>query len=301
MPNRTLKESIRESESINMLSHAAECTWFRLITYVDDYGLFKANARLINRALFPLRDYSDEEVAEWLEEIAAAGMIEFYLGEDQKPYGRIVNWTSFNTPRNNKPKYPQPKADSDIYTSLHSIENICTQLHANENKCARSSSSTRSRSSSSYTRRTSPGGEGDQKDKPTEKKKDPPDPETWKQAEGLASSLLEFIQANNPDFVTPTDSAFSKWTQEIDRMIRIDKRAPDRIQEMITWAQCDDFWKFTILSGASLRKHANKIVAKMNSGRHPPNGNGRQYEGLSPKMRHNVAAAEAFINGADDG
>jgi hypothetical protein len=156
MPNRTLKESIRESESIDMLTPEAECTWYRLITYVDDYGLFKANARLINRALFPLRDHSDDDVAAWIDEIAAAGMVEFYLGSDKKPYGRIINWTDFNTPRNSKSKYPQMPADASVYTHLHEIENICKQLHANENncmqadaienKCPRSSSSSRSRS-----------------------------------------------------------------------------------------------------------------------------------------------------------
>ena len=130
MPNRTLKESIRESESIDKLSHAAECTWYRLITYVDDYGLFKGNIRLINRALFPLRDYSDGEVAGWLRELEDAGMIAFYI-VDGKPYGAILNWEIYNKPRNSKPKYPQPTDDTAQSCSLHAIENSCMQLNAN--------------------------------------------------------------------------------------------------------------------------------------------------------------------------
>ncbi len=130
MPNRTLKESIRESESIDQLSFAAECTWYRLITYADDYGLFKGNVRLINRALFPLRDYSDEDVAGWLQELEAAGMIVFYT-IDGKAYGSILNWEFYNTPRNSKPKYPQPTEETAQYCKLQALENNCTQLNAN--------------------------------------------------------------------------------------------------------------------------------------------------------------------------
>ena len=131
MPNRILKESIRESESIDQLSHAAECTWYRLITHVDDYGLFKANIRLVNRALFPLRDYSDSQIYQWLNEVAAAGMVGFYQGEDGKPYGIILNWEQYNRPRNSKPKYPQPTESTTVYDDLQAFENNCVQLHAN--------------------------------------------------------------------------------------------------------------------------------------------------------------------------
>lgn len=166
MPNRVLKESIRESESINMLSHASECTFYRLLTLADDYGLFKAKSRLVNRALFPLRDYTDDEVSGWLNEISKAGMVVFYVGEDGKPYGKIVSWEKYNTPRNSKAKFPEPTEDTKLFTDYHAFENNCMQLHADvsdckqprpsagngkqpqagESKCPRSSSSSSNRS-----------------------------------------------------------------------------------------------------------------------------------------------------------
>lgn len=153
MPNRTLKESIRESESIDKLSPEAECTFYRLITHVDDYGLFKANVRLVNRALFPLRDYDDNQICVWLNEIATVKMIGFYQGEDGKPYGIILNWEQYNKPRNSKPKYPQPTEDTTIYDTLQSIENNCTQLNAN-GPVVVSSSSSRSRGATAPARKS---------------------------------------------------------------------------------------------------------------------------------------------------
>ena len=145
MPNRTLKESIRESESIDKLSPEAERTFYRLITYADDYGLFKANARLINKAIFPLKDLKDSQVSKWLDEIAQTGMIAFYVGDDMKPYAIFKNWLEFNKPRNTKPKFPQPTENTTLYYDLQEFESKCLQMNEFAGICALSSSSSRSR------------------------------------------------------------------------------------------------------------------------------------------------------------
>jgi len=54
------------------------------------------------------------------------------------------------------------------------------------------------------------------------------------------------------------------WGIEIDRMIRIDKRQPRRICEVIKWVfHGDDFWAPNIQSADKLRKHFDRLEMKM--------------------------------------
>lgn len=140
MPNRIIRESIRESYSVDSLSSRAEITFYRLITYADDFGYFKCDPRLVNRALFPLRDYNELEVADWLDEISSSGMIRFYVGGDGKPYGYFCNWSEYQTIRNSKPKYPD-KDGCEVFDStdqlLKSIESSCNQVKSTASKSCR--------------------------------------------------------------------------------------------------------------------------------------------------------------------
>jgi len=134
MPNRIIKESIRESDSINQLSMGAEVLFYRLITYADDYGLFKADPRIMNPAIFPLKGYKEKQIIEWLNEIGESGMVAFYKAEDGKVYGAFLNWADHQHIRNNKPKYPSPNGSNQVKTIdtlLQSIENKCNQLKTN--------------------------------------------------------------------------------------------------------------------------------------------------------------------------
>lgn len=133
MPNRIIKESIRESYSIDLLSADAEVTFYRLLTYADDFGIFKSDPRLVNKAIYPLKTHTDKSVANWLNEIAAAQMVVFYICEEGKPYGIFSTWQTHNSPRNKKSKHPRPnraesKLFNNIYLLLKSIEINCKQM-----------------------------------------------------------------------------------------------------------------------------------------------------------------------------
>jgi hypothetical protein len=52
MPNRDLKESIRRSPSLQLLSDAAERLWYRLITSVDDFGRLEADPEVVFTTCF---------------------------------------------------------------------------------------------------------------------------------------------------------------------------------------------------------------------------------------------------------
>lgn len=78
----------------------------------------------------------------------------------------------------------------------------------------------------------------------------------------LSQLLLSKIKGRNPDHKTPDTQ---KWAKQIDFMIRLDGRDPQKIANIIGWCQTDDFWQNNILSTSKLRKHYDALSAKMNS------------------------------------
>lgn len=76
---------------------------------------------------------------------------------------------------------------------------------------------------------------------------------------GVAEYLLEKILAWKPDLKKPN---LGTWAKSIDRMIRLDKRKPDRIRKIIDFATQDDFWQGNILCAGSLREKYDQLDAK---------------------------------------
>ncbi len=98
-----------------------------------------------------------------------------------------------------------------------------------------------------------------------------PNPEAKK----LASLLGDLILENNPSYRElnnrKTDKTLQRWSADIDRLIRIDKKKVDEIEKVIKFAQNDSFWKANILSGAKLRDKYDQLRMKMDK-------NGGYYE-----------------------
>jgi len=57
-----------------------------------------------------------------------------------------------------------------------------------------------------------------------------------------------------------------KWTQDVDRMLRLDQRDPEEVKQVIEWARQDKWYKVNILCPSSLRKHYIKIRESMKVG-----------------------------------
>jgi hypothetical protein len=76
---------------------------------------------------------------------------------------------------------------------------------------------------------------------------------------GLSEFLFSLMKANNPKAKEPN---FQEWARSIDLMIRIDKRDPGEIKNIITWALADTFWHKNILSTAKLREQYDQLVLK---------------------------------------
>lgn len=103
-------------------------------------------------------------------------------------------------------------------------------------------------------------------DKKKNKKKEPVGSDTGggaassQHALRLSSLLFEKISENDPRFKKPN---LDTWAQEIDRMIRIDKRTPEEIEALICFATSDEFWQTNVLSPQKLRKQASRLFLQM--------------------------------------
>ena len=89
---------------------------------------------------------------------------------------------------------------------------------------------------------------------------------------GLSKLLYSKILLNNPEYKEPN---FQTWARHIDLMIRIDKRTPEAIKNIIEWMQNDDFWYDKVLSTDKLRKQFDQLTTQK---ARKTNGTGKQYD-----------------------
>ena len=76
----------------------------------------------------------------------------------------------------------------------------------------------------------------------------------------LSGLLCSLILARKPDFKRPN---LQSWAKHIDRMIRLDRRTPERIEQVIRWCQQDSFWQSNILSTEKLREKFDQLDLKI--------------------------------------
>lgn len=129
MPNRILKESIRESDSIDSLSWFEEVLFYRLIVSCDDYGRFDGRTSVIKNRLFPLKDdLTLKTVSRAIERLVTAGLVALYEFEG-KPYLYLPTWTAHQNVRAKRSKYPDPEAAG---SSLLKPASICNHMYSDE-------------------------------------------------------------------------------------------------------------------------------------------------------------------------
>lgn len=121
MPNRVVRDKILKSDKINKLSWQGEVFFRRLMSVVDDFGLYDARPSVVRAELFPLRldKVSEPDVRKWMTECSEAGVVRLYQ-VDEKPFLEIVDFNQ--TLRIKKPKFPKPP-----YT--------CKQMQADASRC----------------------------------------------------------------------------------------------------------------------------------------------------------------------
>lgn len=107
---RTLKPDMHLDELIGSCTRDARLLFVLLITQADDYGRQRAAPAVLS-ALFPYdEDATPQQVAGWLDELAATGRVRLYTVEGQQ-YAEIVNWAKHQRIDNaGKSAIPPPAA-----------------------------------------------------------------------------------------------------------------------------------------------------------------------------------------------
>jgi hypothetical protein len=117
----------------------------------------------------------------------------------------------------------------------------------------------------------------EEKEKEREKEKESKVPENapptseFLDAKRVTDYLAEKIIAHNPKAKSKPDS----WIDDIQKAIRLDKRSPDDLIDIIDWIYTGDlFWASNILSGKKLREkydqmNTQRLTRQKN---HPPRG-----------------------------
>lgn len=106
MPSRLLREGILTSERIEQLDAPAEVFYRRLMSKVDDHGLYDARPSILRSSLYPLRvdRVREADITRWIAACEKAGVIALYQ-HDGKPYLQMLDtrWQA-----RSEPKYPMP-------------------------------------------------------------------------------------------------------------------------------------------------------------------------------------------------
>mgnify|MGYP003441332381 FL=1 len=110
MPSRLLREGILTSDRVDQLDNAAEVFYRRLMSKVDDHGLYDARPSILRSSLYPLRvdRVREADITRWIAACEKAGVIALYQ-HDGKPYLQMVDtrWQA-----RSEPKYPMPTPEN---------------------------------------------------------------------------------------------------------------------------------------------------------------------------------------------
>lgn len=128
MPSRLIREGILTSDRVNELDAAAEVFYRRLMSKVDDHGLFDARPSVLRSSLYPLRvdRVREADITRWIAACEKAGVIALYV-HDGKPYGQMVD-TRWSV--RSEPKHPMPPWGNEAPPERQepSSENTCKQV-----------------------------------------------------------------------------------------------------------------------------------------------------------------------------
>lgn len=123
MPNRIIREGILSSDRVEQLDPPAEVFYRRLMSKVDDHGLYDARPSILRTSLYPLRvdRVREADIARWIAACEKAGVIALYQ-HDGKPYLQMLDtrWQA-----RSEAKFPLPDAPGSM--RLRAADNSCAQ------------------------------------------------------------------------------------------------------------------------------------------------------------------------------
>lgn len=123
MPNRIIKESICQSDSIDSLTWFEEVLFYRLIVVCDDFGRFDGRIQIIKGSCFPLKDVTLRQIATALDKLMTVGLVQGYEVQG-RPYLQLSTWERHQQIRAKRSKYP-------------ACDDTCNQMISFDIKCSR--------------------------------------------------------------------------------------------------------------------------------------------------------------------
>ncbi len=90
----------------------------------------------------------------------------------------------------------------------------------------------------------------------------------------VSEKLLSLIRQRHANFKQPN---LQRWAIHVDRMLRLDKRSADEVENIIAWCQTDTFWQNKILSTEKLKKQYDTLYMQAFCGNGKSTSQARYY------------------------
>lgn len=127
MPQRFLRPGITTSSGFNAAGFPAQSLFVRLITLVDDYGRYEADARLITGYAFAMRDdVKLPQVVAWLTELSKADLITLYESSGKR-YLQISRWQERARCASKYPAPPEEDGRGEKHGQIYFIQGDVTK------------------------------------------------------------------------------------------------------------------------------------------------------------------------------
>lgn len=328
--NRMIKPLFWEDEKIGELSFMERLLFIGMWNFADDEGLIKAHSMYLKSQIFTYDDIKKAEIEKAIENLDQKKLIYLYSQNDQR-FAWIINFrTHQRIDKPQKPTNPAPSLNDNKY--LHAIgkrdafvcylcgkvcETIYFYNHINKTFEGSNNYPTNLKIVCISCNKEAPELINDIDIQGTFQESSENTPEKARLSKvklskvkiskdkselfvpdsieyRLSDYLLNFILKRNPNHKKPD---IQKWSVVIEKMIRIDKRNPDDIKNVIEWCQNDTpdkqkdgtwkGWANNILSTKTLRDKFDKLFLKMKEDVEKPK--------LHSVTEHNLKLAEKFL------
>lgn len=221
---RMLSRSISLSLQVNKMGLKSKFIFTWCIPYLDDYGFLDRNPEIIKAMVFPMtKEVKQIDIKKFIEEAKAQELVSIHPD--------CLEFTGFSRHQSiteNKKTESKFKGVTQSFPKSPKI----TQSNLIKVKLIKDNKSNISH----------------------------PKKETDKKAKELAHLLYDLIKKNNPEwYVKPN---WIVWSEDIEKINRLDGRSYESIEKMIHWTQNDDFWSQNIKSPYKLREKYNDLVLK---------------------------------------
>ena len=232
MPNRILRDGLRDSERINDLTDTEFRLFVLLITVCDDFGRYHGDKRLVRSACYPFGEVAPAKVEIGLAALQDKGLLVRYKAADGRIYLQMERWSQRT--RAKESKFPASDGQTPVKRPAHA--------HGDGD------------------------GDGDVGGDVGV------DERVSQVATDLATSLATGIESWKPDYRElrrdKRRRTIANWSADIDKAVRLDKREPAALHALIEWLPThegsDGFrWRDNVLSGRKLRDQYDKLdIAK---------------------------------------